>query len=83
VASVTLRLFALMTAAYAVLVACAFTTVAALFAAISGHPWPEIGFGLAAIATYRAYPFLDERIDRAQPDPAVVQLASHEKGDPR
>ena len=63
----TLRLFALMTAAYAVLVACAFTTVAAVFAAISGHPWPEIGFGLAAIATYRAYPGLDRRIDEEWP----------------
>lgn len=59
----TLRLFAWITAAYAVLVACGFSTLAALFAAISGHPWPEIGFGLAAIATYRAYPSLDRRID--------------------
>ncbi len=61
----SLRLFAWITAAYAVLVACAFTTVAAVFAVISGHPWPEIGFGLAAIATYRAYPSLDRRIDEA------------------
>ena len=59
----SLRLFAWITAAYAVLVACGFSTLAALFAAISGHPWPEIGFGLAAIATYRAYPGLDRRID--------------------
>ena len=61
----SLRLFAWITAAYALLVACAFATIAAVFAAISGHPWPEIGFGLVAIAAYRAYPSLDRRIDEA------------------